>query len=242
MPLRRIAAAPSAASPETLRRSRRSSASASSESCARSTASSTRSCAVASVSVSSERARMTSTSVSKTTKTACSSTMPSDRCPSAHDPHPGARVLQQREAEMMDRHERGGGDDGAPVAVDQQERQRAEDVEVHLDHAVRLADEERGVGHQAERDEDPRPERARRPLRQHVGARRHAAADDERGEPGAVERRRGRARRGSAGREGGSAVGPPLGGPRAAAPEARERRSYALSSTSTATTLRPRVR
>jgi hypothetical protein len=31
-----------------------------------------------------------------------------------------------------------GGDDHAPVAVDEQERQRAEDVEVHLDQPVRL--------------------------------------------------------------------------------------------------------
>ena len=80
-----------------------------------------------------------------------------------------------------------GGDDHAPVAVDEQEGERAEDVEVHLDQPVRLGDEQRGVRHQAAADEHARRERPWGALRQEVGAGGHAAADEDRGQPGAVQ-------------------------------------------------------
>ena len=105
----------------------------------------------------------------------------------AHHPHGGARVLERHEADVVERDEAGGEDDHAPVAVDQQEREHAEDVEVHLDQAVRLADEERGVRQQSARDEHPGPERAGRAPRQQVRAARGCAPDQERREPGAMD-------------------------------------------------------
>ena len=66
-----------------------------------------------------------------------------------HHPDGRARVLEHHEPEVVQRDEARGEHDHAPVAVDQQERQHAEDVEVHLDQPVRLADEQRGVRHQA---------------------------------------------------------------------------------------------
>ena len=102
--------------------------------------------AVASVSASSERARTTSTVVSKTTKTACSSDH-AERQSRGSSPTRGApaswRTMKPRWWTAIDA---GGDHDHAPVAVDEQERQRAEEVEVHLDQPVRLADEQRGVG------------------------------------------------------------------------------------------------
>ena len=124
-------------SPSATLRSRRSSASASSAELgalggvARRAAS-----AIASVSASIERARITSTLVSKTTKTACRRTMPRLRWAVRHHPDGRAAVLEHHEREVVRRRSRPAAiDDHAPVAVDEQERQRAEEVEVHLDHA-----------------------------------------------------------------------------------------------------------
>ena len=54
------------------------------------------------------------------------------------------RVLERVEREVVDRDHDGGDDRHAPVAIDEQERQRGEDVEVELDHAAALVDEQRG--------------------------------------------------------------------------------------------------
>ena len=49
--------------------------------------------------------------------------------------------------EMVRRHDHAGGDEHAPVAVKRQERQRAEDVEMHLQASAREVDEQRGGKH-----------------------------------------------------------------------------------------------
>jgi hypothetical protein len=97
------------------------------------------------------------------------------------------RVRVERvEPEVMQRDHDGGDDRHAPVAVDEQEREAGEDVEVQLHHALALVDEEPGVGHEADGDGEPRLDRAGAGARHVERDRRHGTADDERRRPRVV--------------------------------------------------------
>ncbi len=77
---------------------------------------------------------------------------------------------------MIARHHERGGQEQSPVAIESQERERAEDVKVRLDAAAAQVDEQRRKHHLRDRDAVPRERRARVPVDQDDGRNRQQCA------------------------------------------------------------------
>jgi hypothetical protein len=100
-----------------------------------------------------------------------------------------ARRLQDVEERVVHRDPGRADQRDAPVAVDEQERERTEDVEVELEHPARLVDQQAGVRHQRRAGEQARQERPGPEVRGEQEAAGREAADEQRGHPRAVPRR-----------------------------------------------------
>ncbi len=100
-------------------------------------------------------------------------------------------MLQLVQDDVVHRDHRGADDRHAPVAIHQQKREPAEDVEVHLDHAAGLMDDQTRVQHDGRRDRHPRQELSGREACAQHGDAAQRAADQEGGHPRSADRREG---------------------------------------------------